>query len=655
MTISEVIVDSINVSEYEEFLASKKPNTYFEEMQTYFKKVHSETGVEYVYIEHKISPNKIEYIFDSEEDCLGDIDEMYTPKAHTSVESFFTTAETSVLWGTLITGYAPIINDNGEIISVVGTDVDINFIYKELLKRIGQIIIYTLVMVLLFSLLIYFVLNEEIRRRRIAEKKLKMSIMAIQNLLDNAGQGFLYFGSDLRIKPEYSRECLRLLGPEPEKRTFQDVIYPDNSEDNHFVKEVLTASFTEEDIQRKEVFLSLLPSELLINSYYIKLEYRVISGNKQEDSDELMVILTDATEQRVLEEQMETDRKTLKMIVLAVANKNDLIEVIQEFLLFTQETIHQLHDTPCSFDSVMVDIKRTVHTFKGLFGQFEIFRLVRCLHDVEEELKIYEKREMPDCSGLGVLLHGFDLEGILKDELNILQTVLGIDFMGSEKTIEIPESKLIELEDQISAHFSPAEATVLINMIKGLRNRMFSELLGLYPNYVKGLALKLDKPIYPLEIMGGDFPVDTAKYRAFTKTLVHVFANCIDHGIESREERIVNGKDGMGRILCEISRVGDSSIVIKIADDGNGIDYERIRQKAGELGDSGDEVDTVVEKDVYKLIFFDGVSSKEEASDISGRGIGMAVVKQELEKIGGRLEIASRPGKGTTLTFILPI
>jgi len=655
MTISRVVADSINIAEYEKLLAGKEPNDYFREMQAYFKRIQAETGVKYVYVEHQISPSQIEYIFDSEGDSLGETDELSTPAAHTNTKAFHTRAQTSTLWGTLITGYAPLVNAEGQVIGAVGTDVDIQYIYQELAKRVGQIILYAAAMVILFGLLIYFTLSEEIRRRRIVEKNLKRTMQSVKDLLNNAGQGFLSFGSDLCIEPEYSVECQRLLGSDLAKRNFPDLIYPEDQEQRDFMSKVLRECFQENDPVRREVFLSFLPDAIFLNNDYIKIEYKFIAAKYQEETQALMVILTDATEKRALQEQMENERKTLKMIVKAVISRNDLLELISDYQRFCQVTVPQLLICKEPLQQVIADVKRRIHTFKGEFGQFEMIHMVRSLHHLEEEIKSFEQRDSATSADLGMLLQNLKLERVLNEGLRILQSTLGENFVATDKTIEIPEAKLVELEEQIATLIPSQEADVLITKIRQLHYRSFKELLAAYPNTVEGLAQGLEKLLYPLELKGGEFPVDTKRYQAFTKSLIHIFTNCVDHGIENREERIKAGKEEKGRIVCEMKLVQDQ-ILLKIADDGKGLDLEGIKQKALELGTvTAEQLAELEDKDIIPLIFEDGLSSKESASMISGRGIGMAIVKQELEKIGGHLDIVTNPDTGTEFNFLLPM
>jgi two-component system chemotaxis sensor kinase CheA len=135
--------------------------------------------------------------------------------------------------------------------------------------------------------------------------------------------------------------------------------------------------------------------------------------------------------------------------------------------------------------------------------------------------------------------------------------------------------------------------------------------------------------------------------------LMHLLRNSIDHGIEDPDEREQCGKKRKGTILLKAFCAG-TNVYIEIKDDGKGIDAERIRSKAIQKGIIGkDEV--LTEKEIFNLIFLPGFSTAEQISEISGRGVGMDVVKRKIEDIRGQIKISSQVGIGTTITIKLPI
>ena len=142
------------------------------------------------------------------------------------------------------------------------------------------------------------------------------------------------------------------------------------------------------------------------------------------------------------------------------------------------------------------------------------------------------------------------------------------------------------------------------------------------------------------------------EFKPFAKSLIHVIRNSVDHGIESPEERVTEGKDEQGRILLCISDNPDS-LIIEIADDGRGIDTHKLKEKAIT---GGFKTPSELESDdaIMELLFQDYLSTKEEVSDLSGRGVGLSSVAHELQKLGGTYHVTSETGVGSTFVFSIP-
>lgn len=161
LTISQVVAGAIDANQYEQIVNTKERNAYFHQMQDYFREVQQQTGIKYLYVKHKISDSQIEYIFDAEKDSLGEADKLFTPEAYTSRAGLHTGVKSYDKWGTFITGYSPLINKNGDIVGIVGTDIDVKYFHDELWSRLKSILIYTLEVSLCFSLLVFITLKPE--------------------------------------------------------------------------------------------------------------------------------------------------------------------------------------------------------------------------------------------------------------------------------------------------------------------------------------------------------------------------------------------------------------------------------------------------------------------------------------------------------------
>jgi two-component system chemotaxis sensor kinase CheA len=172
------------------------------------------------------------------------------------------------------------------------------------------------------------------------------------------------------------------------------------------------------------------------------------------------------------------------------------------------------------------------------------------------------------------------------------------------------------------------------------------------PRLVREVAAMTGKPVR-LVTEGEGTEVDKTVIERLADPLTHMIRNAIDHGLESPEKREAAGKPAEGVVrLTAAHRSG--RIVIEVADDGGGINRERVKSIALERGLIAADA-TLSDEEIDNLIFMPGFSTASEVSDISGRGVGMDVVKRSIQALGGRITISSRPGKGSTFTMSLPL
>ncbi len=174
------------------------------------------------------------------------------------------------------------------------------------------------------------------------------------------------------------------------------------------------------------------------------------------------------------------------------------------------------------------------------------------------------------------------------------------------------------------------------------------------PRMVRDLSQKLNKQVR-LEMHGEETELDKSVADEIGDPLVHLVRNAIDHGIETPAERQAKGKTGEGLLAIAASQEGNS-IVIRINDDGRGIQVEKIKEKALAKGlVSEAEIATMEHREVLNLIFLPGFSTAEQVTDVSGRGVGMDVVRTNIRKINGSVDLESEPGKGSQIIIKLPL
>ncbi|MCD2349385.1 chemotaxis protein CheA [Borreliella americana] len=233
-----------------------------------------------------------------------------------------------------------------------------------------------------------------------------------------------------------------------------------------------------------------------------------------------------------------------------------------------------------------------------------------------------------------------------------------VNLVGELVTIQSKLSKEAENRNSNILNSISAEFSLLINELRdyttGLRTVPIEILFVKFQRIVKDLSTSLGKSIL-YHSYGGDTVLDKSIIEKLNEPLVHLIRNSIDHGIESSQERESLGKDPKGIIKLSACQSGDSVIVI-IEDDGRGLDKNKILKKAIERNIISDSVaKTLSDIDVYNLIFEPGFSTASSVTDISGRGVGMDVVKKQVESLRGNVLLESEFGKYTRIKLIFPL
>lgn len=174
------------------------------------------------------------------------------------------------------------------------------------------------------------------------------------------------------------------------------------------------------------------------------------------------------------------------------------------------------------------------------------------------------------------------------------------------------------------------------------------------PRIVRDVAKARKKEI-AIEMAGQNTDLDKSVLDALAEPMAHLIRNAADHGIETPEERLVNGKSARGTIHLDAYHQGNQ-VVIEISDDGRGINHEKLMRKAVEAGAvTQEEIKSMSHDEILRLVFHPGLSTAEEVTEISGRGVGMDVVKSVMERLKGRVAVESEPGRGTTFQLIAPL
>ena len=234
--------------------------------------------------------------------------------------------------------------------------------------------------------------------------------------------------------------------------------------------------------------------------------------------------------------------------------------------------------------------------------------------------------------------------GLTKNRLNALRSDI-LNGRSDTETLHALDLAVSQLDLLVSD---------LQNAVMKTRMQPIGRLFQKYPRIARDLARNLGKDV-ELVLSGEETEIDKTMIEDLSDPIIHLIRNAVDHGVEETQERLANGKPEKSNVRLEARQEGDH-IVILVADDGRGMNAERLRAKAVEKGlITDEEANTMDERQSYNLVFLPGFSMAGQISDVSGRGVGMDVVRTNIQKLNGSIDIRSSLGKGTTFVISLPL
>jgi two-component system chemotaxis sensor kinase CheA len=384
-------------------------------------------------------------------------------------------------------------------------------------------------------------------------------------------------------------------------------------------------------------------------------------------------------------------------------------DLLQEFIAETRETLEALSGEIVAWEASPDDrdrldaIFRFVHTVKGSCGFLDLPRLARLSHAAEDVLAAVRSGErMPDTRLVNAVLAIVDRIGEIVEAIDagvaLADTGEEMLITALEEGASAPAQASIPAAARNPSRSVRLNVDLLDRMMSGMsdmvlarnelarrlrddgadpiveaalerlsltvaemrdtvtRTRMqkIDALFSALPRMVRDTAAELGKSV-TLHVEGSDVELDREMIEMMRDPLVHIVRNAIDHGMESPFERRALGKRENGRLTVSARQSGNQ-IIIEIADDGRGIDTDKLIAKiAGTGGRSAKELDALNEKAKLALVFEPGVSTKDAVTAISGRGVGMDVVRANVEQIGGRIELSNAPGKGLRIAIHVPL
>jgi ABC-type nitrate/sulfonate/bicarbonate transport system substrate-binding protein len=514
-----------------------------------------------------------------------------------------------------------------------------DFIYPDALYKENNINFSFLIKITISFIIIMSVFYYWNRKLSNLNKRIEKNQEKILLLLNNTGQGFLTFKNDFKVDNEYSKECQNIFGKNIEYQDIRTLLFTDEKNKINFTDALSNALDEKMEIKRKS-YLSLLPNIILLNKKAIKLEYKILNNTT------FMLILTNVTLETKLENKIKKEQELFKMIVTVVNESRLFFDLITEYENFINSKIKNLD---------IQELYRIIHTFKGTFSQLFMEEIVKSLHSFESTLAKIKKENLNNHKKLYKIVENHDFKTSFYETKKLIVGILGDEFLESNKYIKIDKSNILDLQYKISdligdkASLSPKCKEIFIK-IQNLSKKSLYNLLKANKLLVKELAQRFHKEVE--FIIDGDREyLVKENIEPFIKSLVHVFRNNIDHGIETPDEREAKNKKKIGLIICKFKEENNRLHII-ISDDGKGLDIPRIKQIATT---KGMDITSLNESEIYKIILNNNFSTKIEISEISGRGVGMSVVKNELENLNGHITVTSQKDIGTKFEFVIPL
>lgn len=456
--------------------------------------------------------------------------------------------------------------------------------------------------------------NEHLERR-VQERTTELSgrNQDMRRVLDNVKQGLLTIDLEGRLASERSRVIDEWLGKFEPGTTFDSYL---GAVDPRFV-ENFTLAFGQlvDDALPEELLLTQLPATLARGERRFHLSYEPIRA--QGKLAGLLVVIDDVTEalQRARDE----------------AESKDVLALFQHLsrdrgaiLGFFEENGGIVADLLQS-SKVDATLQRNLHTLKGNAAMYGFMTLAESCHAAEEAIA----ESTFDASHLQAVSHCF---ATLRDRL---AAVAG-DNAGER--VEISRVALSSLVQELASGLPAEKAARAVDRLLLEPVQPSLERLG---NYARALAARLGKAEPQVELGGGALLVDGKKVAPLFAALVHLIRNAVDHGLETSAERTAAGKPAHALLSLRVG-VEDGDALVTIQDDGRGVDWERVRERARARG-----LPASSRSDLAAALFASELSTRDEATSISGRGVGLAAVQAEVTRLGGRVVVDSEPGRGT--------
>ena len=466
-------------------------------------------------------------------------------------------------------------------------------------------------------------------------------------LVNSLGQGFLLFSRNGICGDVYSQACLDLLETMPAGRHIIDVLRVPEPEQADF-RDWIDMLFIPHHALGFEDITRFMPQTFRHNhDKHVTLVYRPIYG-KDQILSQVVVIATDATEEYQSQMHAQQQQNYANMICSIFKERNQFLATITHIRKFI-EAVDQTKSRENS-----PNILRLLHTLKSAVLHFHLDDLGRIVGDLEGSLR--DEALISDAAFLKELAAGRKrVDEGLQWIMGEVTKLIGQDYEGRGNMREVTELALYDFaRDMEQKNVDPVVVRqFLVDIVAVPANECFH----LFEREVRDLAEIIGKQVKPIRFTGSNPRILLLPIKEFLFSLTHVSTNIIDHGIEASVTRLARGKDPVGQISIHVETYVDDNrsewLHIIISDDGNGVDPTKVREKLQKVDPDGSWRDQN-DEDVIQNIFSWGFSTRDQISDLSGRGVGMEAVYREVKLLGGDIRVYSELYKGTRFDIRVP-
>lgn len=458
------------------------------------------------------------------------------------------------------------------------------------------------------------IVAERTRELHERERSLKM-------VLDGTGDAFILVDLSGNILGECSQAALRWFGEPRPGMNLAEYLLPDDA-DARLQLEVAFGQLGE-DLLPWEVSVEQLPKRLSRGDQTLELDVRqVFEGGR---FAKVLVIARNVTERLRGEDAERSAREQQVVISKLLADKTGFAQFVSD----TEELLETLVE-----DKEGAILKRALHTLKGNVALFGMDSLAARCHALEDAM-----------ASTGEPPRSEELHGLMAAWRQRLKSIDGFLQAGRSGVFEVRTEEHAQLLRSITERL---DYTELLSMVETWTWTQGADVLSRIRAQLEFLAKKLGKPVQ-VAVRDNGVRLPPGYLDKFWPTLVHVTRNAVDHGIEPESQRVERGKSVEAHLTLTLAHT-PQGLLVEISDDGPGLDREALQRRAQDKG-----IALAAGEPVEMLIFKDGLSTRQEASELSGRGVGLAATLEACRAAGGRVEVMSAPNRGTTLRFRFPL